>query len=79
MTIELNFNIEQLSAIEENAASVGHQDMKPEDWLAEVITYQVKGWTEQAYNQSVNALGSAARSLPYEARKQLIAQVQSMI
>ena len=79
MTIDIKLNAEQESAVLHHAKQNGAVGLKPEECMTEWVTYNIKQWVEQAYNDSVQRLGSAARSMPYEARTALIDQVESML
>lgn len=79
MTITLTLNDEQISGITSARALFEKPDLTNEEWLAEILNEKINGWAAENYQRSVEALGSAARSLPYDQRQTLIANVQSML
>jgi hypothetical protein len=82
MNISIILNAEQSNALDDlladyNGTQETHVDA--ETYLVHVITGIVNDRVTRNFEASANALVSAAKSLPYEARLQLIAEVQAKL
>ena len=83
MTLELNLTDEETDALAIKTAAFNASikvDFTPQQYLVEeVIGAAVKQMVAEAYNAAVQRLGVTASSLPYAARKALIAQVEAAV
>ena len=73
MTLTITLNTEEQSALTDNLPA--NQDA--ETFLTNFVMGYVRTLAARAYDASVARLGEAARSLPYETRVALIAQVEA--
>jgi hypothetical protein len=83
MNLTLNLTDEETDALTLKTAAFNASlqvSFTPTQYLVEeVIGNAVKQMVTEAYNAAVQRLGVTASSLPYEARKALIAQVESAV
>jgi hypothetical protein len=83
MNLTLNLTDEETDALAIKTAAFNASlqvSFTPTQYLVEeVIGTAVKQMVTEAYNAAVQRLGVTASSLPYEARKALIAQVESAV
>jgi hypothetical protein len=83
MILTLNLTEEETDALAIKTAAFNASlqvSFTPTQYLVEeVIGSAVKQMVTEAYNAAVQRLGVTASSLPYEARKALIAQVESAV
>jgi hypothetical protein len=83
MILTLNLTDEETDALAIKTAAFNASlqvSFTPTQYLVdEVIGTAVKQMVTEAYNAAVQRLGVTASSLPYEARKALIAQVESAV
>jgi hypothetical protein len=83
MNLTLNLTEEETDALAIKTAAFNASlqvSFTPTQYLIEeVIGSAVKQMVIEAYNAAVQRLGVTASSLPYEARKALIAQVESAV
>lgn len=83
MNLTLNLSDEETDALAIKTAAFNaalQVSFTPTQYLVdEVIGTAVKQMVSEAYSAAVQRLGVTASSLPYEARKALIAQVESAV
>jgi hypothetical protein len=83
MNLTLNLSEEETDALAIKTAAFNASlqvSFTPTQYLTEeVIGTAVKQMVSEAYSAAVQRLGVTASSLPYEARKALIAQVESAV
>jgi hypothetical protein len=83
MILTLNLTEEETDALAIKTAAFNASlqvSFTPTQYLTEeVIGTAVKQMVSEAYTAAVQRLGVTASSLPYEARKALIAQVESAV
>jgi hypothetical protein len=83
MNLTLNLTEEETDALTLKTAAFNASlqvSFTPTQYLVEeVIGTAVKQMVTEAYNAAVQRLGVTASSLPYEARKALIAQIESAV
>ena len=79
ITIQLDLNPEQLAALETLHHGYELNTNTVEEFLADILLERINAQAKTAYDASVARLGSAAASLPYEARLALIAQVEAQL
>ena len=77
ITLSLDLDEEQTSAVEYHAKTISQEGVDPAIWLSEQIMSHINGWVDEAYNHALSKLGQDARPLPYETRLSLINQVRT--
>lgn len=78
MNLTLDLNQEQLDAIQLRA-DAATPSLTSAALLEQLVTGQVNAWVQDDFNNAVRQLGDAARQMPYDDRKALIAQVAASI
>jgi hypothetical protein len=82
MNISISINAEQQSALDDLLSEYNATQEAPVDaetYLSAVLTGIINDRVTRNFEASANALVSAAKSLPYEARLALIADVQAQL
>jgi len=78
ITTSITLDAEQQAALEDLRSEYDPAATNGE-YLAEVLRGAIQGRVEANYRASVERLGEAAKTLPYEQRVALIQQVESQI
>lgn len=82
MNITISLNSEQSNALDDLVADYNATQATPvsaETYLASVITGIVNDKVARNFEETANALVAAAKSLSYEARLALVADVQAQL
>lgn len=74
MTITFNFNTEQLDAID---ARLTEELPTREDLLMRLVNAEVERYVAADYDAAVVRVSQAVRSMPYQERLALIAQIEA--
>lgn len=79
VTLSLQLNAEQTSALQKRADSVEPHALSIEAYLTRSLNAEIASYVEADFNAAAQRLIDAAKTLPFDERTALIAEVEQKI